>query len=121
MRRLWCGTPGVFDGRARRGGPPPAQGSGRSTPPPTPTRTRAAAGRARSERRARPAMPRLFPGRATMADDVPRPPFLAVRVVYEDLPDLIEIETRAVAGMWSGAAGAYTSPESLRESARELH
>ena len=53
-----------------------------------------------------------------MNDDEPRLPSLTVRVVYEDLPDLIEVEARVVSGEWSGATRAYTGPSSLLEEAR---
>jgi hypothetical protein len=55
-----------------------------------------------------------------MANDEHRLPSLTVRVVYEDLPDLIEIEARVVSGDWSGITRAYTSPSSLVEMARGL-
>ena len=47
-------------------------------------------------------------------------PYLSVRVVYEDLPDLIEIEARVHSGGWSGVTRAYTHPASLAEEARGL-
>jgi hypothetical protein len=50
----------------------------------------------------------------------PRLPSLTVRVVYLDLPDLIEVEAQVVSGSWSGTARAYTSPSSLLENARRL-
>jgi hypothetical protein len=52
--------------------------------------------------------------------DEPRLPSVTVRVVYEDLPDLIQIEARVVSGDWSGITYAYTSPSSLVEDARRL-
>jgi hypothetical protein len=55
-----------------------------------------------------------------MVDDEPRLPSVTVRVVYQDLPDLIEIEARFVSGDWSGITCADTSPSSLVEGAREL-
>jgi hypothetical protein len=47
-------------------------------------------------------------------------PSLTLRVVYEDLPDLIQVEARVEAAGWSGIAWAYTSPHSLGEEARGL-
>ncbi len=55
-----------------------------------------------------------------MIHDRPRTPFAAIRVVYEDLPDLIEIETRVAIEDWSGVATAYMSPDALRCRARAL-
>jgi hypothetical protein len=55
-----------------------------------------------------------------MANEEPRLPSVTVRVVYEDLPDLIEIEARVLSGDWSGITCAYTSPSSLVEKARGL-
>jgi hypothetical protein len=55
-----------------------------------------------------------------MTDDEPQLPSLTVRVVYDDLPDLIEIEARVLAGDWSGSTRAYTGPSSLVEEARGL-
>lgn len=55
-----------------------------------------------------------------MADDKSRLPTLILRVVYEDPPDLIQVEARIVAGDWSGITWAYTSPISLGEEARGL-
>lgn len=45
---------------------------------------------------------------------------LELRVVWEDLPDLIEIETRVCAGEWSARARAYVSPASLVADAERL-
>jgi hypothetical protein len=55
-----------------------------------------------------------------MGDDGPRLPAVTVRVVYQDLPDLIEIEARVVSVDWSGITCAYTSPSALVEGARGL-
>ena len=55
-----------------------------------------------------------------MTNDKPRLPSVTVRVVYEDLPDLIEIEARVLSGDWSGITCAYTSPCALVEEARGL-
>jgi hypothetical protein len=44
-------------------------------------------------------------------------PYLAVTVVYQDLPDLIEIEVRVDAGEWRGVGRAYTGPSRLFEQA----
>ena len=55
-----------------------------------------------------------------MTNDDPRLPSVTLRVVYEDLPDLIEIEARVLSGDWSGISGAYTSPSSLVEEAQGL-
>jgi hypothetical protein len=45
---------------------------------------------------------------------------LTIRIIYEDLPDLIEVETRIIFGDWSAVACAYTSPASLAGKARGL-
>lgn len=45
---------------------------------------------------------------------------LELRVVYEDLPDLIEVETRVRAGDWSARSLAYCSPGFLTEDANRL-
>jgi len=45
---------------------------------------------------------------------------LTLRVVYEVLPDLIEVETSISVEKWSGVASAYTSPDDLAESAKKL-
>lgn len=45
---------------------------------------------------------------------------LELRVVYEDLPDLIEVETRVRAGEWSAQSRAYCSPDVLCENAKQL-
>jgi hypothetical protein len=42
-------------------------------------------------------------------------PSLFVSVVYDDPPDLVELETHIRAGDWSGKATAYASTTSLRE------
>ena len=42
---------------------------------------------------------------------------LILRVVYEDPPDMIEIEAQVVGGRWAGAAEAYADPTSFREAA----
>jgi hypothetical protein len=55
-----------------------------------------------------------------MTNDEPRFSSLTVRVVYEDLPDLIQIEARVLFREWSGITWAYTSPSSLVEEARGL-
>jgi len=46
-------------------------------------------------------------------------PALTLRVVYEDV-HLIQIEARLVAGDWSAVSRAYTSRDSLGETARSL-
>jgi hypothetical protein len=50
----------------------------------------------------------------------PRLPSLTVRVVYDDLPDLVEIEARVLSGDWSGVTCVYASPSLLAEGARGL-
>jgi hypothetical protein len=47
--------------------------------------------------------------------------FLCVRVIYEDLPDLIELSVRVVHGAWSAQSTAYTSPEFFTDSEKLLH
>jgi hypothetical protein len=39
---------------------------------------------------------------------------LQLRVVYEDLPDMIELEARVRYGEWSALSRAYASPDFLR-------
>jgi hypothetical protein len=36
--------------------------------------------------------------------------FLQLRVIYQDLPDLIELNVRVMYGEWSASSTAYTSP-----------
>lgn len=50
----------------------------------------------------------------------PTQPKLTMRIVYEDLPSMVEIETRVEVGEWTGVARAYASPDSIREEARAL-
>lgn len=45
---------------------------------------------------------------------------LELRVVYEDLPDMIEVETLVRAGDWSARSCAYCSPDFLVEDANRL-
>ena len=45
---------------------------------------------------------------------------LELRVVYEDLPDMIELETRVRAGEWSACSRAYASPDILAGDAERL-
>ncbi|MBL8874496.1 MAG: hypothetical protein JNM86_01730 [Phycisphaerae bacterium] len=45
---------------------------------------------------------------------------LELRVVYEDLPSLIEVETRVRAGDWSACSKAYCSPTFLTDDAARL-
>lgn len=52
-----------------------------------------------------------------MSDEEPRSPSLTLRVIYEDLPDLIQVEARVAADGWSGVTRACTSPHSLGEQA----
>src|SRR5690242_8938592 len=70
------------------------------------------------------ASPRLlslsFAGGGTMPDEGLHWPSLTLRVVYEDLPDLIQVEAQIAADGWSGIVWAYTSPHSLGEEARGL-
>jgi hypothetical protein len=46
--------------------------------------------------------------------------FLELRLVYEDLPDMIELETRVRYGDWSARSCAYTSPGFLSTDAKRL-
>lgn len=55
-----------------------------------------------------------------MSDAEPTLPYLAMRVVFEDLPDLIQIETRVVDDDWQGRATAYGKPSELHAAARKL-
>ena len=55
-----------------------------------------------------------------MQGDIPQDRGLSLRIVYDDLPDLIEVEVRVVSDEWSGVAQAYTDPASLAEDARGL-
>ena len=52
-----------------------------------------------------------------MTNDEPRLPSSTVSVVYEDLPDLIEIEVRVVSGDRPAITRVYTSPSLLVEEA----
>jgi hypothetical protein len=45
---------------------------------------------------------------------------LELRVVWEDLPDMIELETRVRAGEWSARSRAYASPDFLVADAERL-
>jgi hypothetical protein len=45
---------------------------------------------------------------------------LELRVVYEDLPDMIEVETHVRHGDWSARSWAYASPDLLRHDAAAL-
>jgi hypothetical protein len=47
-------------------------------------------------------------------------PAVKIRVIYEDLPDLIELETELLAGNWTGVATSYASPADLAEACSEL-
>ena len=55
-----------------------------------------------------------------MAHDGSQLPFIAVRVVRSDPPDLIVLETHVVAAGWSGTGRGYGSPQVLREKAENL-
>jgi hypothetical protein len=46
--------------------------------------------------------------------------FLQLRVIYVDLPNLIELGVRIVHGEWSAAATAYTSPSFFIENGEAL-
>jgi hypothetical protein len=46
--------------------------------------------------------------------------FLQLRVIYEDLPDLIELGVRIIHDEWSAAATAYTSPSFFIENGNKL-
>jgi hypothetical protein len=52
--------------------------------------------------------------------DCIRSPNISIRVVWVDLPDLVELETRVTYGTWSGVARAYTVPDILRDAACKL-
>ena len=41
-------------------------------------------------------------------------------IVYEDPPDLIEVEAHIIIGEWLGMARGYTGPNSLADQARDL-
>jgi hypothetical protein len=45
---------------------------------------------------------------------------LQLRVIYEDLPDLIELGIRVIHGEWSAVATAYTSPSFFIENGERL-
>jgi hypothetical protein len=47
-------------------------------------------------------------------------PRLTTRVVYLDLPDMIELETRVEMADWQGVARAYASPNAIRQAANSL-
>jgi hypothetical protein len=46
--------------------------------------------------------------------------YLLFRVVYEDLPDLIELGVRVKCGEWSAVSTAYTSPSFFAENGTKL-
>ena len=46
--------------------------------------------------------------------------FLQLRVIYDDLPDLIELGVRVVHGDWSALSTAYTSPTFLSDDCEGL-
>jgi hypothetical protein len=46
--------------------------------------------------------------------------FLHLGVIYEDLPDLIELSVRVVHGEWSARSTAYVSPSFLPESGEAI-
>jgi hypothetical protein len=46
--------------------------------------------------------------------------FLQLRVIYEDLPDLIELAIRVIHGEWSAVTTAYTSPSILIDNGKRL-
>jgi hypothetical protein len=46
--------------------------------------------------------------------------FLQLRVIYEDLPDLIELGVRVVHGEWSAVSTAYTSPSLFLDHGNDL-
>lgn len=46
--------------------------------------------------------------------------FLQLRVIYEDLPDLIQLSVRVINGEWSAVSTAYTSPSFLSENGKGL-
>ena len=49
-----------------------------------------------------------------------RPPTISIAVIYEDAPDLIEIEARVSSYSWNGLARAYAATEMFREQAAAL-
>ena len=60
------------------------------------------------------------PSFADMTDTVNPQPSVRMRVVYEDLPDLVEVETVVEVGEWRGIGTAYVSPSRLRDQASGL-
>ena len=46
--------------------------------------------------------------------------FLQLHVIYDDLPDLIELSVRVTHGEWSAVSTAYTSPSFLTEDCKGL-
>ena len=55
-----------------------------------------------------------------MEDDLPIQPSLTTRIAWLDPPDMVELETRVIAGNWRGVARAYTSPDKLRRAAKSV-
>jgi len=49
-----------------------------------------------------------------------RPPTISVSVIYEDAPDLIEIEARANSFSWNGVARAFAATEMCHQQAVSL-
>jgi hypothetical protein len=46
--------------------------------------------------------------------------FLQLRVIYEELPNLIELRIRVIHGEWSAGSTAYVSPSFLAESGEAI-
>jgi hypothetical protein len=46
--------------------------------------------------------------------------FLQLHVIYQDLPDLIELHVRVIHGEWSASSTAYTSPSFFTKIGPEL-
>lgn len=49
-----------------------------------------------------------------------RPPTISISVIYEDAPDLIEIEARASSFSWNGVARAFAATEMCHQQAASL-
>ena len=48
------------------------------------------------------------------------PPSISIAVIYEDAPDIIEIEARVSSYSWNGMARAYAATEMFRQQAAAL-
>jgi hypothetical protein len=55
-----------------------------------------------------------------MSNQTSTQPNVSLRIAYESLPDLIELETRLDVGEWKAIANVYTSPDILLSAAQSI-